>query len=210
MILHLPRLGRVLRVAGTAAGVALATVGLMAQPAAALGGVMVGVFVAGGTVLRLYDRPGIDVPARRRVVIGASGTAVWLWLVGAGLVVLLGTSTASVLVALVVVGGPAALLVRRGFRPVEPVALALPLSAEVRPLVLATLSTPELCLAWRRSYIALGDLPAGPARGELVALRQSMLDELERRDPAGFHRWLDAGARAGGDPGRYLATGPGA
>jgi hypothetical protein len=184
-------------------------VGLLAQPAAALGGVMVGVFAAGGTVMRLYDRPGIDIPARRRCVIGAGGTAVWLWLVGTGLVVLLGTSTASVLVALLVVGGPAALLVRRSFRPIEPAAPGFPVSAEVRPLELATLSTPELCLAWRRSYIALGDLPAGPARGELVTLRQSLLDELERRDPAGFHRWLDAGARAGGDPSRYLAAGPG-
>jgi hypothetical protein len=75
--------------------------------------------------------------------------------------------------------------------------------------VLGTLSTPELCLAWRRSYLTLVDLPAGSARCELVAMRQSMLDELERRDSAGFQRWLDDGARAGGDPGRYLAAGPG-
>jgi len=209
MSLHLPWLGRVLRVAGTAAGVALATVGLVAQPLAAVGGVMLVVLVAAGTALGLDDRHGIAIPARRRCLIGAGGTAVWLWLIGTGVVVLLGTSTASVLVALLIVAGPAALLLRRSFRPVPPPATALPLSAEVRPPSLATLSTPELCLAWRRSYLALGDLPTGPARGELVMLRQSMLDELERRDPAGFHRWLNAGARAGGDPGRYLAAGPG-
>lgn len=210
MILHRPRLRPILRTVGTAAGVAMAIVGLVAQPAAALGGAVVAVFVACGAVLQLYERPGVDASARNGRVIGASATAVWLWLVGTGLVVLLGTSPASVLVALLVVGVPAVLFVRRSFRPVESAAPAPPLSAEVSCPVLATLSTPELCLAWRRSYLALGDLPAGPDRGELVTLRQSMLDELERRDPVGFRRWLEAGARAGGDPGRYLTPGPSA
>jgi len=50
----------------------------------------------------------------------------------------------------------------------------------------------------------------GSGRGELVAVRLSILDELERRDADGFRRWLAAGARPGGDPARYLATGPGA
>jgi hypothetical protein len=30
------------------------------------------------------------------------------------------------------------------------------------------------------------------------------LDELERRDPAGVARWLDSGARAGGNPSKFL------
>jgi len=30
------------------------------------------------------------------------------------------------------------------------------------------------------------------------------LDELERRDPAGFRRWINDGARAAGDPARYI------
>ena len=51
----------------------------------------------------------------------------------------------------------------------------------------------------RPSYRTLVDLPAGAARGELVAVRLSILDELERRDADGFRRWLA----------RYLATGPG-
>ena len=210
MIRHLPGLRRVLRIAGTGVGVALATVGMAAQPAAAVGGVLVGAFAAGGTALWLDHRTGPDTSVRRRRVIEAGGTTVGLWLTGTGLVVLLGPSTASVLVACLVVGVPAALFARRTLRPVQAAATALPVSAEVRSPALATLSTPELCLAWRRSYLALGELPTGPTRSELVTLRQSMLDEIERRDPAGFHRWLDAGARAGGDPGRYLAADPGA
>jgi hypothetical protein len=67
------------------------------------------------------------------------------------------------------------------------------------------LSTRELCLAWRRSYLTLLDLPPGPARWEIARIRQCLLDELERRDRDGFTRWLDAGARASSDPGRYLS-----
>ena len=75
-----------------------------------------------------------------------------------------------------------------------------------------------LCRAWHSSnddpLAAQHRTPGRPAcgsdRGELVAVRLSILDELERRDADGFRRWLAAGARPGGDPARYLATGPGA
>ena len=75
-----------------------------------------------------------------------------------------------------------------------------------------------LCRAWHSSnddpLAAQLPHPGRPAcgsdRGELVAVRLSILDELERRDAHGFRRWLAAGARPGGDPARYLATGPGA
>ena len=63
---------------------------------------------------------------------------------------------------------------------------------------------------WRPGYRSLVDLPAGATRGELVAVGLSILDERERRDADGFRRWLAAAARPGGDPARYLATGPGA
>jgi hypothetical protein len=68
------------------------------------------------------------------------------------------------------------------------------------------LSTSELCLTWRRSYLALLDATSSPARCNIVRIRGCLLDELERRDPAGFTRWLDTGARAGSDPSRYLST----
>lgn len=68
----------------------------------------------------------------------------------------------------------------------------------------AALTTPELCRAWQRSYLALIDVPEGPVREDIAAWRRSLLDELERRDPVGFDKWLRDGARAGSDPGRYL------
>jgi hypothetical protein len=68
----------------------------------------------------------------------------------------------------------------------------------------ADLSIPELCLAWRRTYLALLEVSADTPRDDIVALRERLLDEIERRDPAGFTRWLETGARAGSDPGRFL------
>ena len=81
----------------------------------------------------------------------------------------------------------------------------VPAAEQPPPPVPEALSTPELCLAWRRSYLALLDVTSSPARCKIVRLRQCLLDELERRDPDGFTRWLDTGARAGSDPGRYLS-----
>jgi len=195
----------VLRGLTHAIGVGLVVVGIIAQPAAVLGGVMVAVFVGGGMAVKLYEQPGVDVPTRRRAVLAAGGTALGVWLVGTGLLVVLGPSIPSALLALLLIGVPVAFHVRRKLRlPRELAPVAVPPPADHPSPVLATLSTPELCLAWRRSYLTLVELPAGAARSELVTVRQSMLDELDRRDTDGFHRWLDDGARASGDPARYL------
>lgn len=68
-------------------------------------------------------------------------------------------------------------------------------------------STPQLCVAWQRTYFMLRELPTGTTPAELVDLRGRLLDEFERRDPDGFTRWLATGARAASNPGRYLAEG---
>ena len=74
------------------------------------------------------------------------------------------------------------------------------------------LSTAELCWGWRTSFTALERVsPRNDLQRRLVliAVRQRYLDEIARRDPAGFFRWLQAGARPAGDPSRYLRTPPG-
>lgn len=71
----------------------------------------------------------------------------------------------------------------------------------------AGMSDDELCLAWRRSYFELQRADDEDARYGVVVRRQQYLDELERRNREGFVRWLASGARAGGDPLRYLAAG---
>ena len=62
-----------------------------------------------------------------------------------------------------------------------------------------------LCLAWRTSYVALQRPLAGSVKLEIVQRRQHILDELERRSPRGFSAWITSGARAAGDPSRYLS-----
>jgi hypothetical protein len=67
-----------------------------------------------------------------------------------------------------------------------------------------TLDLDDLCRAWRLSYL-LVENAHGPGELEHAArLRRRYLDELARRHPAGFRRWIDDGARAAGDPSRYL------
>lgn len=66
-------------------------------------------------------------------------------------------------------------------------------------------ATDELCLVWRRSDEELRRVPDDdPERAKLAVVRQLLLEELERRDPAGFRRWLDDGAMAGTDPRPFL------
>jgi hypothetical protein len=61
-----------------------------------------------------------------------------------------------------------------------------------------------LCCAWRKSYIVL-ERPHSPATHLLlVERRQLYLDELERRNPNGLAEWLASGARAAGDPTRFI------
>jgi hypothetical protein len=149
--------------------------------------------------------------AARRAGLAAFAAFVAVWLVVTGTAVLFGSTAWVVILVIGLAVGLAAAprwVARRTWDPAGiGVAVAEPTVAAARPPVRPeTLSTPELCLAWRRSYLALLDTPPGPARDELVRVRGSLLDELERRDHAGFTRWLEAGARAGSDPTRYLTT----
>ena len=62
----------------------------------------------------------------------------------------------------------------------------------------------QLCRLWRDSFWILRR-PAPPGTVLcLVALREACLDELERRDAAALHAWLDSGARASGGPEKFL------
>lgn len=175
------------------------------------------------------DPPG--AARRTGVRIGAGATAGWLTLTG--LVLLLGSAAGPVLLALVVLAlalwswrRPRWPSVVRRVDPARPEREprrpgppspdrpsrtgTSPAAGRRGPPVPPTepvpvnLSTHQLCLAWQRTYFALVDLPVGPGRNEVAALRGRLLDEMERRDPQGFTRWLDTGARASSDPGRYL------
>jgi hypothetical protein len=73
----------------------------------------------------------------------------------------------------------------------------------------ATLSTAALGREWLTTTTVLAGRLDPAARQVIVRRRHDTLDELERRDPAGFARWLAEGSLAD-DPAGYLTEGPAA
>jgi hypothetical protein len=65
-----------------------------------------------------------------------------------------------------------------------------------------------LCLAWHNSFVHLQAAGSVSDRLRLVQRRQKLLDELSRRHEPEIRRWLDSGARAASNPGRFLNQGP--
>lgn len=62
--------------------------------------------------------------------------------------------------------------------------------------VLAQVPLDLVVAQWRRSEVHLRRGGGQHRHRELVTVRGLLLDEMERRDPAGFARWLQAAARA--------------
>jgi hypothetical protein len=150
---------------------------------------------------------------RRAVVAGLLGAVLPLAVIG--LLAVLGGP--AVLLCLLVVAGGIPLWPLAG----PPVRVRLPgagasgpvagspsvetIPPDVLPAVAALpgLTTAELCRVWQRSYLRVQRSTWPGEREHLAQLRRACLDELERRDPRAFARWL-AGARAAGDPGRFF------
>ena len=66
------------------------------------------------------------------------------------------------------------------------------------------LSDDALCLAWRASFSALQRAGSPTQRLRIVDERRAYLDEIERRTAHGMAAWLASGARAAGDPSRFV------
>ncbi len=96
---------------------------------------------------------------------------------------------------------PAPSLPVTGARPAETVGTVTYLPP------VATLPTAALGREWLSTTTALAGRLHPAARQSIVRRRQETLDELERRDPDGFARWLAEGS-LDSDPARYLAEGP--
>jgi hypothetical protein len=61
-----------------------------------------------------------------------------------------------------------------------------------------------LCLAWRASFSALQRANSPVQRLRIVEERRAYLDEIEHRNARGMAAWLASGARAAGDPTRFV------
>jgi hypothetical protein len=90
--------------------------------------------------------------------------------------------------------------------PMHPTATPLPAPSpspgDLPPV--ASLSTEELGREWLESTALLAGRLDPARRAAIVRLRQEALDELERRDPAGFLRWLSDGPPPDRDPAAYV------
>lgn len=81
-------------------------------------------------------------------------------------------------------------------------------SAWVPGAPVAGLPTAALGEEWLRTSDALRGPLVATARQRLVTRRSQVLDELERRDPAGFARWLAADPLHAGDPAGFVRGEP--
>lgn len=72
------------------------------------------------------------------------------------------------------------------------------------PAPVGALSTEELGHEWLESSAALAGRLDPATRSALVLRRQQALDELERRDPEGFLRWLTTGPVPDRDPSEFV------
>jgi hypothetical protein len=172
----------------------------------------VGTVVGCGGFSVAVEKLALDVPASgTRAGTSAAIAVMATSLAAAGMGATVGpAATACLLVTLFAVVGWAVWRFKHhpgtaaGSAPETPSAPA-PVPSHSVPAV--DLSVGELCVAWRRSYSELQRATDESTRQEIARKRRDCLDELERRDPAGFARWLASGARAGSDPQRYMAAG---
>ncbi|GAB3555753.1 hypothetical protein GCM10027404_33080 [Arthrobacter tumbae] len=68
------------------------------------------------------------------------------------------------------------------------------------------LSDAGLCRAWRTTYLPVREASDAATLEQLYLFCQSCLDELERRNAHALNAWLNAGARASGNPATFLAS----
>ncbi|MCD2197326.1 hypothetical protein LQ327_28530 [Actinomycetospora endophytica] len=78
-----------------------------------------------------------------------------------------------------------------------------------RAVSLESLPTASLCREWKLSFLALRATSDALGRARVVDDRRRYLDELARRDPAGFQRWItDDPYPVAGHPENFIAGSP--
>ena len=194
----------VLAVVAAVGGVFLGVSGLIAVALAAVVTACVGAGIARESAAADPRQAAVDAAWRTAV-----GTVAVL-LVLSGCVVLAGGSLTAMLAGLCLGG----VLVRRAVRSARTGrrstgGVVVPLTGTSGGPV-GSLSVEQLGREWLRTSAALARTADPRERQTLVGRRHEALDELERRDPVGFGRWLAEGATVDSDPARYVSGDPAA
>jgi hypothetical protein len=179
-------------------GLALRPPGLVAVGLAAL----VSACLAAGVARE--SRPGQQAVVDAAWKAGVATVAVLLVL--SGTAVLGGAVLTLVVTGLAAGTGTVVWLVRSSPRTSASAVAAAGHPAVPLPPVSA-LSTEALGREWVRTTTALAGPLDARTREAIVVRRQQTLDELERRDPDGFARWLSGLPLAGSDPSGDLKHG---
>jgi hypothetical protein len=215
MSIHDPA-ARILIAVGLLCGLPVALASIVVLHGSSLVAVVVAAGLVACVVHGMHD-------GRRAAARAAAWRAAW-WTVGismlvAGVLVLAGGAVAALLSVLIAASG-AAVRLRRAHRarpagrdrhdgaPGGGAAAAALLSVrgglDSSPAPVALLSTSVLVSEWSRTTAALVSRLEPAARQVVVRRRHEVLDELERRDPAGVARWLAAGAAEQSDPATFV------
>jgi hypothetical protein len=215
---HSRLLARVLLGAALVGGGVLAVAGGLALRGPGLIGVGLAATLAACTAAGIArEAPGRVRGSALEAAVWAAGCTAGVVLVVAGTVTLAGDAVAVLavaagLVVFLVVRGVRARRARlargsarRGRTTPDP---APPASVDRFLQPVTALSTRALGDEWLRTSATLAGRLAPAARQALVARREEALDELERRDPDGFARWLAAGAAGDSDPADFVRGGP--
>jgi hypothetical protein len=205
---------RSLLVVGLLVGGVLAAVGGLALRAPGVIAVGVAGLLAGLTAAAIaHDAPKHTLRATLEAGALATAGTVGVLLVVSGMAVLLGGPVTVGLLASAVLAG----LLRCGRRTettgraAGPPASVPTLTLVVEPadaVPVSSLSTAALGREWLRTTAALAGGLDAIARRAVVERRGATLDELERRDPRGFVRWISEGPLPGSDPAEYVRGGP--
>ncbi|SDM48050.1 hypothetical protein SAMN05660642_02541 [Geodermatophilus siccatus] len=179
-------------------GLALRPPGLVAVGLAAL----VSACLAAGVARE--SRPGQQAVVDAAWKAGAATVAVLLVLSGTAV---LGGAVLTLMVAGVAAGTWTVVRLVRSSPRTSPSAVA-GAGQPAAPLPpVSSLSTEALGQEWVRTTTALSGPLDARTREAIVVRREQTLDELERRDPDGFARWLSGLPLAGSDPSGDLKHG---
>jgi hypothetical protein len=200
-----PRLARAVATAcGSAILVGLAAVGVLVQPESAA--VLVPLAVLGAVIT--FCRQDLSSPTGRagRALRPSAVTALQVYSGGVsvvGLSALAGSATSSILTFLALAAAArwwAREQRTHGWLQVGAEQPGEPLSPTWH---LGTATTAQLRLRWRASYLKLDRAPDPSVRAHIAATRRDLLTEFERRDPAGFTRFLASRDPAASYPLRF-------